>query len=279
MSSGNTQQVFNRDDAIEVVRLQPNIGAEIYGLDLSGPYTPELRDKVLALLLEHQVIFFRDQSLNSEQQQELGKLFGELGADSVDGVRTVQTMKAGSYYGTRWHADATYREQPFFISILRSIVAPELGGDTVFSSGVSAYRSLPEELKERIADLNAIHRPYSKAHLMLADDARREQYLRDFPGAVHPVVTSHPYTGKKVLYVNETFTQEIVDLPKAEGEQLLRELTTEFHKPEHQVRFKWQPGSIAIWDNRAVQHYGVPDYGIQDRHLERVVVKGDRPVR
>src|SRR5690606_31974260 len=206
-------------------------------------------------------------------------LFGERGADSTDGFNEVQVLQTGRYYGTPWHADATYREQPFFISILRSIVAPDIGGDTVFASGVSAYRELPDEVKARIAGLDAFHRPHHKAHLLIKDEAERQRYLEDFPGARHPVVTSHPYTREKVLYVNATFTQEILDLPANESETLLAYLTGQFSKPEHQVRFKWRQGSIAIWDNRAVQHYGVPDYGSAPRYLERVVVKGDRPVR
>lgn len=264
---------------IEVVKLQPNIGAEIYGIDLSGPHTEELRDTLLALLFEHQVIFFRDQTLDSDQQQALGKLFGELGSDSTDGVRTVQTMKSGTYYGTKWHSDATYRENPFFISILRSIIAPEVGGDTVFSSGVSVYRSLPDDVKEKIASLDAIHKPDSKAKLLINDETALARYLEEFSGARHPVVAAHPYTKEKVVYVNETFTTEILGLPEEEGRKLLTELTDQFKKPEHQVRFKWRPGSVAIWDNRAVQHYGVADYGSQERLLHRVVVKGDKPTR
>jgi len=264
---------------IEVVRLQPNIGAEIYGLDLGGPLTQELRDTILDLLFQHQVLFFRDQPVDSEHQQALGRLFGELGTDSTDGVNEVQVLQTGRYYGTQWHADATYREQPFFISILRSIIAPDIGGDTVFASGVSAYRQLPDDIKARIADLDAFHRPHYKAHLLIKGEEERQRYLEDFPGTRHPVVTSHPYTGEKVLYVNATFTQEILGLAENESESLLSYLTSQFSKPEHQVRFKWRPGSIAIWDNRAVQHYGVPDYGTAPRHLERVVVKGDRPVR
>jgi taurine dioxygenase len=266
-------------DDLRVTRLQPNIGAQIEGIDLSGPLTPEFRDNILQLLFKHQVLFFRDQTLDSAQQRALGQLFGELGTDSTDGVNEVQTLRTGTYYGTNWHADATYRERPFFISILRSIVAPELGGDTVYSSGVSSYRSLPDDVKAQIDTLTAFHHPHSKAHLLLKDPQRREDYLRTFNGVEHPVVTTHPYTGEKVLYVNATFTRHIVGLPETESAQLLSFLTAQFSRPENQVRFKWRPGSIAIWDNRAVQHYGVADYGAAPRHLERVVVQGDRPIR
>jgi taurine dioxygenase len=278
--SNTAQQIQptpSRANHIEITRLQPNVGAQIEGIDLSGPPTPELRDTILGLLFEHQVLFFRDQTLDSSRQRALGRLFGELGTDSTDGANEVQVLQAGGYYGTNWHADATYREQPFFISILRSIVAPELGGDTVYSSGISAYRSLPEDVKVKIGTLTAFHHPHDKAHLLIQDERKREEYLNTFSGAEHPVVISHPHTGAKVLYVNATFTRRIVGLPEQEGAQLLAYLTAQFARPEHQVRFKWRPGCVAIWDNRAVQHYGVADYGTAARRLERVVVKGDRP--
>jgi len=134
-------------------------------------------------------------------------------------------------------------------------------------------------VREKIDSLTAIHRPNGKAYKVIADPDELAKYLADFPGVEHPVVTWHPVTGEKVLYVNEVFTQEIVGLPKEEGAQLLDYLTRQFYRPENIVRFKWRPGSVAIWDNRAVQHYGVADYGNARRQLARVVAAGDRPVR
>jgi len=264
---------------IKAIRLQPNIGAEIRGIDLTRPLAPALRDLVLQLLLEHQVIFFRDQDITPEQHKALARHYGELGTDSINGLDEVQQLRSGTYYGTQWHADATYREAPFFASILRSHVAPALGGDTVYSSAVTAYAGLPDEVKERIEGLSAVHRPIGKARLLIKSDAEREAYLEKYPGVEHPVVIRHPHTGARVLYVNPTFTDHIVGLEEAESDRLLAYLNHQFTRPEYQVRWRWRPNSIAFWDNRAVQHYGVPDYGDQPRFLERVVIEGDRPAR
>jgi len=273
---------------IEVTRLEANLGAEVRGLDIASELNAFEADLLKALLWEHQVLFFRDTGLDDEGQARLGKLFGPPVADSIAARRGVKPgdilpMNTGpasdAYYGTLWHADATYLERPYSVSVLRSVIAPELGGDTAFSSGISAYAALPEDIREKIAPLTAIHRPNGKAYKLITDQAELDEYLSQYPGVEHPVVTSHPVTGQPVLYVNETFTQEIVGLDKDEGERLLAYLTRQFYRPENIVRFKWKPGSVAIWDNRAVQHYGVADYGNARRQLVRVVAEGDRPVR
>lgn len=273
---------------IEVVRVEANLGAEVRGLDLTAPLTGEIADLLRGLLWEHQVLFFRDTGIDDEKQAEIGRIFGPPVADSIARRRGVKDedilpMNTGpysnAYYGTRWHADATYLETPYLVSVLRSVIAPEIGGDTAFSSGISAYESLSEEVKERIEGLTAIHRPNSKAYQLIEDKDELRNYLDQYSGVQHPVVITHPFSGKKVLYVNETFTHEIVGLPDTEGKQLLSYLTQQFYRPENIVRFKWRPGSVAIWDNRAVQHYGVADYGNTPRQLVRVVASGDRPAR
>ena len=273
---------------LKVVRVEANLGAEVRGLDLSGPITDELADLVRELLWEHQVLFFRDTGIDDAKQAEIGRIFGPPVADSIrkrQGAKDEDIIPfhsgpyANSYYGTPWHADATYLETPYLVSVLRSVIAPEIGGDTAWSSGISAYEALPEEVKVRIDGLTAIHRPNGKAYQLIEDEQELAEYLAEYPGSEHPVVTTHPYNGKKVLYVNEGFTKEIVGLPEAESNELLRYLTQQFYRPENIVRFKWRPGSLAIWDNRAVQHYGIADYGNQQRVLVRVVAKGDRPTR
>jgi alpha-ketoglutarate-dependent taurine dioxygenase len=273
---------------IEVVRLEANLGAEIFGLDFSVPLTEEAAGLLRQLLWEHQVLFFRDTGLDNARQADIARLFGELDVDSIakrrgataDDIAPMNTgPHANAYYGTKFHADATYRERPYLVSVLRSVIAPELGGDTVFSSGVSAYEALPDDVKEKIAPLTAIHKPNSKAYKLIKDEGELQSYLAEYSGVEHPVVITHPVTGRKVLYVNETFTHEIAGLADEEGRSLLTDLTQQFYRPEHQVRFKWRPGSLAIWDNRAVQHYGVADYGNAPRQLVRVVAQGDRPAR
>ncbi len=273
---------------IEVVRIEANLGAEIRGLDLAGPITEEVAELLRNLLWEHQVLFFRDAGIDNEQQAEIGRVFGPPVADSISKRRGIKDgdilpMNTGpysnAYYGTPWHADATYLEKPYLVSVLRSVIAPDLGGDTVWSSGISAYEALPQEVKDRIDGLTAIHRPNSKAYRLIDDKVELNEYLGDYPGFEHPVVITHPYSGKKVHYINEGFTEELVGLPEDEGKELLAYLKQQFTRPENQVRFKWRPASVAIWDNRAVQHKGVADYGNAQRQLVRVVAAGERPYR
>lgn len=271
---------------IEVIRLEANLGAEVLGVDFTAPVSNELADRLRTLLWEHQVLLFRDTGIDDAKQAEIARVFGEPQADSIAKRRGVTDEQIipfdsgpyfNSYYGTRWHADATYLERPYWVSVLRSVIAPSLGGDTVFSSGISAYESLPEEVQKRIDGLTAIHRPDSKARKLIQDENELKAYLAEYSGVEHPVVITHPASGRKVLYVNETFTEEIVGLPAEEGKQLLAYLTHQFYRPENQLRLKWRPGSLAIWDNRAVQHYGVADYGNVPRRLVRVVARGERP--
>lgn len=275
-------------DRFEVVRVEANLGAEIRGLDLTGPITPALADLIRGLLWQHQVLFFRDTGIDDAKQAEIGRIFGPPVADSIlkrRGVKDEDIIPfnsgpySNSYYGTPWHADATYLETPYQVSILRSVIAPELGGDTAFSSGISAYESLPKDIKDKIDGLSAIHRPTGKAYNLIEDKADLDDYLAEYSGVAHPVVITHPFNGKPVLYVNEGFTKEIVRLPEQESKELLTFLTRQFYRPENIARFKWQPGSLAIWDNRAVQHYGVADYGNVPRQLVRIVAAGDRPAR
>ena len=272
----------------EVVRVEANLGAEIRGLDLTGPVTTELAELIRNLLWEHQVLFFRDTGLDDAKQAEIARIFGPPIADSIlkrRGVKDEDIVPfnsgpySNSYYGTPWHADATYLETPYQVSVLRSVIAPELGGDTAFSSAISAYASLPQDIKDKIDRLTAIHRPTGKAYNMITDEAELADYLAEYGGTEHPVVITHPFNGRKILYVNEGFTKEIVGLPEAESKELLTYLTRQFYRPENIARFKWKPGSLAIWDNRSVQHYGVADYGNVPRQLVRVVAAGDRPRR
>lgn len=272
----------------EVTRIEANLGAEIHGIDFREPVSGEVADLLRNLLWEHQVLFFRDTAVDNDRQAEIGRIFGPPVADSIAKRRGVKDgdilpMNTGpyanAYYGTPWHADATYLEKPYLVSVLRSVIAPDLGGDTVWSSGISAYEALPPDVKDRIQSLTAIHRPNSKAYKLIDDKSELDEYLHAYSGVQHPVVITHPYNGRKVLYVNEGFTEELVGLPEAEGRELLVYLKQQFTRPENQVRFKWRPGSLAIWDNRAVQHKGVADYGNAQRQLIRVVAAGERPTR
>jgi taurine dioxygenase len=277
-------------NGVNVHRLQPGIGAEITGIDLRQPLTPELRDLLKQLLNRHKVLFFRNQSITREQQIAVGEAFGELTVhpfNRVDEKQIVQPISAErfrqyyklgstddqrSFFG--WHSDETFRPNPPYASILRAIELPEIGGDTVWTDAVAAYQGLSKAVKERIANLKAVHKFLRRTRLAYLTPERIAEIERDYPPVVHPVVRIHPDTGEKVLFVNPTFTSHIIGLTEDESERLLSHLFYQITRPEYQVRFKWQKGSIAFWDNRATQHYAVFDYGDARRELERVTIKG-----
>jgi alpha-ketoglutarate-dependent taurine dioxygenase len=238
--------------------------------------------------LRYKVLFFRDQDITRAQHIAFGRQFGDLTvhpinrAEQQEEVQPISAERFRQYaglrkeprrYNTGWHSDETFRANPPYVSILRGLVIPDIGGDTVFADAVAAYDTLPD-VKERIEDLRAVH---SAAYGFgwYSDAEKRAEIDREFPPVEHPIVRIHPETGAKVLFVNSVFTSHVVGLSKEESDGLLSQLTYQFTRPEFQVRFKWRKGSIAFWDNRATQHYGVYDYGDTTRELERVTIKGD----
>lgn len=268
--------------ALSIRRLQPNIGAEIDGVDLSQPLSEADRDAIWQALLDHGVVFFRDQSITRDQHLAFAEAFGDPVQDARNvgthtHIQPVRSGIGGQYTRAAWHADATYREEPFFASILLAHEVPPLGGDTLFSSAKAAYDDLEPELKARIEGLHAVHTGEGKANAVFDTDEEREAYLEKFKGTTHPVVIRHPYTGDKLLYVSNSFAKRFVEIEGPEADALLAELKYRFTYPEYQVRFQWRPGSIAFWDNRTVQHHGVGDYGENYRYFERIVLAGSRP--
>ncbi|MCW2349137.1 MULTISPECIES: TauD/TfdA dioxygenase family protein [unclassified Sphingobium] len=272
-------------DLFEITPLQPSLGAQISGIDLSQPLTRPLHAALHAALLQYKVLFFRDQHLTHEQHIALGAAFGDLETHPVFAhpdhpeILPLRSKEfAGKYRSTtdsNWHADTTFRAEPSAASILIQRVSPGLGGDTVFANAVAAYETLDEETKARIDGLSAIHD--TRVFLQFIESAEKRAALQaQYPPVEHPVVRIHPETGEKLLYVNSVFTREIVGLAPGESEALLARLFDQVKRPEFQVRWSWQPGSIAFWDNRATQHYAVPDYR-GNREMERVTIVGERP--
>jgi taurine dioxygenase len=270
----------------DITPLQPSLGAQIGGIDLARPLDRPTYDALRAALLQYKVLFFRDQNLTREEHIALGAAFGDLEEHPVFSLPDYpqilplisQELKGKYRQSTdsNWHADTTFRTEPSAASILIQRVSPSLGGDTVFANAVAAYETLDEETKARIDGLTAIHDP--SIFIQFLDTEEKKDALRaSFPPVEHPVVRVHPETGEKVLYVNSVFTRYIVGLPEDESKALLARLFDQVKRPEFQVRWSWQPGSIAFWDNRATQHYAVPDYS-EARHMERVTIVGDRPV-
>jgi taurine dioxygenase len=264
--------------------LTPVIGAEIEGIDLNEPIDGRVFRALNAALIEHQVIFFRDQAIPVEKQMALGKLFGELVAHPNDPglpehpevmiIHADETSRRVA--GERWHSDVSCEAEPPMGSILRVHTLPESGGDTLFASMYAAYEALSERMKALLDGLTAIHdgAPYYRGVNKLIG---RDDGGRSYPRAEHPVVRTHPVSGRKAIFVNEMFTTHIVGLPKAESDAILGFLFEHVGQPRFQCRFRWQKDSIAFWDNRCVQHQAVWDYWPQTRSGYRVTIKGERP--
>lgn len=264
--------------ALHVVPLTPTVGAEVRGVDLR-----DLDDAtfaaIRAALLDHQVLFFRDQQLTDEQQRDFAARFGPLQrfpfADPVD--ESVPEVHAIAIDGSAprksnadiWHTDATFMECPPYGSVLRAVTLPEVGGDTLWASGTAAYEALSSRLQRMLDGLTATH-DFTKS-----TTHRRPLHDR-YPPVSHPVVRTHPETGRKALFVNRIFTTRIDDLPARESDMLLEFLFEHIGSPDFHVRFTWSPGAVAIWDNRCTQHYAVLDYRSL-RVMHRVVVDGERP--
>jgi alpha-ketoglutarate-dependent taurine dioxygenase len=273
------EDVVDVPSAVRVRKLQPNIGAEISGVDLRQPLGTADRDAIWQALLDHHVIFFRDQFLSRYEHLGFASAFGEPLEDlkHVETHRTIQPIRSGTggdYHGANWHADGFDLPEPFFAGILLAHELPPLGGDTVFASARAAYEGLSDEVKERIEHLHARHVGHVKAAHLLKDEASQREYLIKMAGAVHPVVNRHPYTGHKQLNLSNVFVTGFEEIEGPEADRLLDHLKQQYYVPEYQVRFTWAPGSIAFWDNRAGQHYAVGDYGDYRRCFERVVIAG-----
>lgn len=267
--------------------LAPTIGAEITGLDLRQPLPESVIASLRAALIEWKVLFFRDQPLTTEQHLDFARRFGPLEvhpfAPSKPGFPEVlaitHDVDAPGYENT-WHSDVTWRLQPSLGSILLNVECPPVGGDTLFADMEAAYDGLPEHVKDRIDGLVAMHDFEGfrkKLRARGATPAELEAFNAKFPNAFHPVVRTHPETGRRSLYVNEAFTKYIVDMAAEESADLLAMLYRQAAIPEYQCRFRWQPYSIAFWDNRACQHYAVSDYFPSRRCAERVTICGDTP--
>ena len=265
----------------EVRQMSALIGAELIGADLSRP-TDTLASEVRGALLKYQVVFFRDQDITREQHIEFARKFGELEIhpatpkDQPD-PEVLRIVHGANSKGqeNNWHSDVTWRAEPSLGSILRAIELPPVGGDTLFSNMVAAYEDLDDALKERLCTLTAVHdiaRVFSR-RLNTDADKLHEKY----PPQEHPVVRTHPETGQRAIYVNVGFTDHIKDMDREESDKLLKYLYSRAAIPEYQCRFRWAPGSLAFWDNRACQHYAASDYFPEVRVMERVTIAGDRP--
>ena len=281
---------------MRVEKLTTHIGAELSDVSLAdAAHDARLFDVFRALLLEHKVLFLRDQDLSRADHVAFARRFGELEDHPVAGsdpenpglVRIYKYLDSPpEHYENAWHCDATWREAPPFGCVLRCVETPEVGGDTIWVNMARAYADLPDAIKAKIAPLWARHS--IEATFGAAMPAERRRALKaQYPDPEHPVVRTHPDTGEKVLFVN-AFTTHLVNFHTpgnvrfgqdyAPGAaDLLSYLIGRAAIPEYQVRWRWTKNSVAIWDNRCTQHYAVQDYWPAVRKMERAGIVGDRP--
>lgn len=273
--------------AITITPLTPTIGAEISGVDLGRPLDAATEDAIYQALLDHLVIFFRDQDISPERHLAFSESFGELDRPhplyaQVPGHERIVMLvnDADNPPDTDgWHTDLTFQAEPPFASILIAREVPESGGDTLWANMYAAYEALPDDMKRYLQGLSAVHDMGDFRNAFTVGETDGERLLaatQRFGCAIHKVVQTHPVTGRRFLYVNEGFTVHIVGQTARESRRLLTYLLDHINRPEYQVRFRWRNGSVAMWDNRCTQHYAVSDYLPAYRCMHRTTVIKDR---
>jgi taurine dioxygenase len=269
--------------------LTPAIGALVEGLDLAIPLEERTVDGIQEALVAHHVLFFEGQRLEPASQRDLAARFGQLHIHPIyphpPGVPEIIVFDTGAQNlpdADTWHSDVSCIETPPMGAILAAKQLPENGGDTSWSSMVAAYEALSEPFRRLLDGLQAVHdltKAFGKERYgMGEDEAKWEEARRKNPPVTHPVIRTHPVSGRKGIYVNESFTTRILGLTPKESDTLLRFLFEHVARPEFTVRWRWKQGDVAFWDNRLTQHYALADYLPQRRVMHRATILGDRPI-
>lgn len=278
-----TQAIEPIDSVLDLTPLQPTIGAEVTGVDLSRPLSPAQRAAIRAAVLRYKVIFFRDQPLTNEQHAAFAGEFGPLythptthhqaANTAIHSIAARDERDYGDRYarllhsGDAYHTDTSWRLVPTWGAVLRDITLPETGGDTIWVDANLAWEALPDDLKKRLEGLHVTHNFLSALQAVGLE----------YPIVAHPIVRTHRETGQKILWVNFSQKPQIPGLELAESEALLAEILCQYKRPELQVRFNWRKNSVAFWDNRAAVHYAVRNYGDFPRELHRILI-ADEPL-
>ena len=281
----DTERIVTESDGVTVTRTGVSLGAEISGVNLTRPLPDDQFNIIEAALVEHGVIVFRDQNITTDHLTAFGRRFGELSVHPFAPMETempevikFRNDEKSAPYGTdSWHSDETFRAEPPMATVLCAKVVPALGGDTMFASMSAAFEGLSDRMQRFVSGLEAIHDILPFRPLFGASEKDRRELHRfelKYPLQTHPVVRIHPISGRKVLFVNPNFTVAIKDMDEQESRSLLDTLFRQAHVPEYQFRHRWAPHTIAMWDNRSVQHYAVHDYYPQRRYMERVTIRG-----
>ena len=273
----------------EIQPVAGRIGAEIIGVDLSADLSDDIISEIRKALVQYKVIFFRRQQLDANGQVAFARRFGEVTTahptvPSLPEHPEVLDLNYGRTVAraNNWHTDVTFVDRPPLGSILRAIAIPPSGGDTIWANSVTAYQDLPPHLRNLADQLWAVHSnayDYAAAVVDLPEDVRayRAVFTSTVYETIHPVVRVHPESGERGLFIGG-FVRRIRGLSQTESDDIVRLLQSYVTRPENTVRWRWQVGDVAFWDNRATQHYAIADYGDQPRHVQRVTIVGDIPV-
>jgi taurine dioxygenase len=274
---------------IQIHPLGPAIGALVTGVQLSEPLSDSNHEAVLKALLQHHVLFFENQPITPQQQRDLASRFGQLHIHpiypsvlDVPEIIVLDTSTGNPPDNDNWHTDVTFIETPPMGALLSAKLLPPSGGDTLWSSGIAAFDALSPPLQRMLDGLTAEHdilKSFSAARFARtpSEQARFNAARDNNPVVVHPVIRTHPVTGKKGIFVNEGFTTRIRELSLPESDAVLALLVKHIAKPEFTVRWRWKANDLAFWDNRLTQHYATNDYLPHRRIMNRATVLGDKP--
>ena len=280
--SAARKSTVEAESSFVISPLQPTIGAEISGIDISRPISDDVRDAIKAAVLKYKVVFFRDQTLDNAQHAAFANRFGPLYTHpstkhdaKITPLHQISAEEAKTYLDTvtpkqlrnAYHTDTSWRLVPTWGAVLRAVDLPELGGDTIWVDAGLAYRALPDDIKARLEGKFVTH-DFNSALVRAG---------HEYPIVAHPIVRAHRETGQKILWVNFTQRPHIVGVDIADGKALLTTILAQYKKPEYQVRFSWRPGSVAFWDNRGAVHYAIRNYGDFPRLMHRVLI-ADEPL-
>ena len=275
--------------SLTITPISSALGAQIDGVDLTRPLSPQQRDAIEQALLEHQVIFFKDQSITPQQQARFAANFGDLHIHPIypnvpeqPEVLVLDTAVTDVRDNAVWHTDVTFLPTPAMGAVLSAKQLPAFGGDTLWASGIAAFEGLSRPLQVLLEGLTATHDftksfPLERFGSTPEDFLRWDQTRKNNPPLSHPVVRTHPVSGRKSLFVNEGFTTKINELSEAESEAILKLLFAHSTRPEYTIRWRWQENDVAFWDNRVTQHYAVDDYRPNRRVMHRATILGDAP--
>ena len=274
---------------MEINLLSGALGAEIKGISLKDT-SKENWKKINSLMLEHKVVFFRDQDISSDEQMELAKHFGPLEKhvyvkarkNYPEILRIIKAPDEKHQWGEGWHTDVSYNPKPTKVIILRSHKIPPVGGDTMFSNMELAYETLDKDIKNKIKGKKAVHSSlgaaaFTENYKEMQGNGNLEEYSN-----IHPIVRVHPETGNKILFVNSMYTKKILDLSERESNEILKKIFEHQERLDFTCRIRWTENAVAIWDNRSLLHQGLSDFfpgrGLgYERVMDRIAIEGDEP--